>query len=444
LKKSILVLAAVFVLSLFASCAFPVKKTEAAQSAGSAAPSASAQETAPAASAAVSAEGTAAPAVSPSAEAETPAPAEQSPAASSEKPAGGGLTLEKIKQAVISAGYEVGTVGDAQIPSDPSPAGSFDMIYKDETTEAQAPVFEFKTAQDALAYAKKVNESGYSLCIVNGKFLAITGASYGIALNDKEVEVLETLLQGKLTEYTPPILAPLVPAKDYSGACAEINILYKALDALVNKSVLLHDKKADPDKSIQNAFVTFSLISSGDLSFTAQLGESQAQLDYVKQVWEMFGVTDMKVKHDKPNDYVMTGKRAGLDTSFEIHCSFDPATGSLRLKDTDGGKVIEFYEFVPLGGDRYAFQSLYERAIVTYKGTGISAFIYSLKERAEENAYNTEKDSIYGKTAAAGDAWVTPAAKDTYDQFITYDGTTLRIAANSFVGDRLNVDISVG
>jgi hypothetical protein len=35
------------------------------------------------------------------------------------------------------------------------------------------------------------------------------------------------------------------------------------------------------------------------------------------------------------------------------------------------------------------------------------------------------------------------AGADSYEQFITYDGTTLKIAADSMLGDRLNVDIKV-
>jgi hypothetical protein len=405
-------------LLLFASCTTPSVKTDTSAPAdsGDIASATSGQNTAEESDAPISAEPSSAPSDS-------------------------GLTLESLKKAAQAAGYEAEDTQDFQMLDEPKPIDSFNLIYEDDTTQAHIPVYEFKNSADALAFAALVNEEGYNLCIVNGKFLTTTSSQYGVITNDKQTGVLETLLQSKVMTYQEPAWVPLEPAKDYAGAYLHIDAIYKALDKLVNKSVLLYDKAAAEDARISSSGVWFSLISSGDLSFTSSLSEDQAYLDAVVQLWEMFGVTDMKLKHDKAHDYVLTGKRAGLDTTFELHCSYSPSTGALRLLDTDGGEVIEFYEYVPLGGDTYAFQTLYSRAIVEFKDGKILSFIYSLNEQGVTPAYTAKADGIYENSAGVDEAWVSKAGADSYDQFITYDGTTIAIAAHNFMGDRLNVEI---
>jgi hypothetical protein len=172
----------------------------------------------------------------------------------------------------------------------------------------------------------------------------------------------------------------------------------------MKKSILLHDKSAPAGERISESYVTFSPLSSGDLAFLAYLSEDQAQLDAIVKLWENFGVKDMKLKHEAANDYILTGSRMGLDTAFEIHCSFSPETGALRLSDIDGGEVLDFYEFVPLGGDKCAFQTLYERAIVEYKNGKILSFIYSLNKRDKAFTYNPDSDGIYGKGGGIDEA----------------------------------------
>lgn len=130
-----------------------------------------------------------------------------------------------------------------------------------------------------------------------------------------------------------------------------------------------------------------------------------------------------------------------MDTTFELHCSFSPETGALRLIDTDGGQIIEFYEFVPLGGDTYAFQTLYSRAIVEFQDGKVLSLVYSLNTMDASLVYDPASDGIFDKGTGADTAWVSQAGEDSYDQFITFDGTTIKIAAESFMGDRLDVEI---
>lgn len=352
-----------------------------------------------------------------------------------------GLTLEGIKKAAQESGYSVEVIDERQMSNEPKPVDGFNLVYTDEYSYSNIPILEFKDVNDARIYANLVNEKGYQLCIVNGKFLTMTNAQYGINLNDNEMKLLETLLESKVMEYKEPAPVLLIPAKDFAGAYLNREAIYKALDKLVNKSVLLNDKATSMENRISASFVSFTLLPSGDLSFVSNLSEDQVQLDAIVQLWESFGVKDMKLKHETAHDYILTGSRMGVDTAFEIHCSFAPETGALRLIDTDGGEVLEFYEFVPLGGDKFAFQTLYERGIVEYKDGKIVFFVYSLNKRDKALAYNTDSDGIYGKSVEINEAWVSNAGEDNYEQFISYNGTTLKIAADSFIGDRLIIEL---
>lgn len=358
------------------------------------------------------------------------------------KTTGSELSLDGIKKAAQDLGYAVEDVQDMQINIDPSPTNGFNVIYEDEYSASHIPIYEFENSEDALVCAQQINEEGYSRCIINENFLTMTGADYGVVRNDNEKGLLEKLLKSTVMQYAEPQPIPLIPSKDYAGAFVHTETIRKALDKLINRSVLLYDKTLPQDdpKRAGNAF--FSPISSGDLGFTGSLCEEQTQLDAVKQLWEMFGCTDFEIQHDAANEYVLKGKRAGLDTTFEIHCAYFPETGALRLVE-DGEEVKELFEFVSLGSDTYAFQTLYERAIVEYKDSKIISFVYSLNKRDPLLAYHMETDSIYPYGEGVDETWVSNAEEDSYEQFITYDGTKLVISADSFFGERLKVEIDV-
>lgn len=398
-------------------------------------------------------------AVSSSSDSTTNAPASSSPAnstesseasvsvaqnttATTEEPVDSGLTLESVKKAALDAGYAAEDIQDLQIDTVPSPVRGIYTNYKDEFLQAQDPVYEFKDSTDAQVFAKQVNESGYSLCIVNGKLVTMTGSEYGIVLNEKEKAFLESLLKSKVMVYEEPVPAQVSNDKDYAGAYTRIDPILKALDKLVKKSVLVYGKSLPEGTPNNIGNVSFSLLTSADLTYTATLCEDQTKIDAVVKFWEYFGCTEVKVKHDVANDYTMTGKRAGLDTSFNIHIVYSPDKDAVRIIDKDG-EIVEFFEFVPLGEDKYAFQTLYERGIVEYKDGKISSFIYSVNTRTKESAYSPNADSIYPNGTGADEAWVSKSGEDAYDQFITFDGTKLKISAMDFTGTRLKVEINV-
>lgn len=345
------------------------------------------------------------------------------------------LTLAGIKSEVEAAGYTVeGGLDEYQTDSDPKPADGFNWTYEDEYSMSNIPVYEFNNAEDALAYAKQINAEGYSRAVVNGKFVTMTRSSYGIVDNENEKSFLERLLKTQISEYVESEPVLLQPAEDYAGACLQIRAITAALDKLVNKSVILHDKTAPEGLQVKLAFISFYMLNSGDLSFTASLCEDQAEIDAIVQLWQSWGVGDFEIIHDNPHEYVMTGTRMGMETTFEIECSFHPETGSLRLIDTDGGQMLELYEFVPLGDDKYAFQTQNERAIVEYKEGRIVSFIYTLN-RSEDFVYQADTDGIFGECEGIDEAWVLAKGEENYDQFLVGKDGKLYISAVSFTSD---------
>jgi len=354
-----------------------------------------------------------------------------------------GITLESVKKAALDAGYAAEDISEIDMQAVPRPVRGIFVNYVDENLQSQCPVYEFKDSADAMEYARQVNDSGYSLCIVNDKLLAMTSSEYGVILNDKEKSVLESFLNSSFLPYNEPALPPINPDKDYAGAASRIERILRSLDKLVNKSVVLHSKSLPVDDPKTIDFLSFSMVTSADLSFTAPLSEDQEQIDSVIQTWELYGCTDVKMKHDKPHDYTMTGKRAGMEETFTIHCIYSPERDAVSITDVNGKDMVEFYEFVPLGNDQYAFQTLYERAMITYKDGYVSSFIYSLKPRTSELAYNPKIDNIYPNAASVNEAWVLASGEDTFDQMIVFDGTKLSISATDFTGSKLTFDMNV-
>ena len=377
-----------------------------------------------------------------SSESSTPSPEQDTPKPT-EAPVDAGITLESVKKAALDAGYAAEDIPEITVQTEPVPVRGIYVNYMDETLQSQCPVYEFKSAAEAMSFAREVNDSGYSLCIVNDKLLAMTDAKYGIILHDKEKAVLESFLESRFLPYEEPALPPVNPDKDYAGAASRIERIQQSLDKLINQSVILHAKSLPTEAQTALSFITFSLVGSADLSFTAPLNENQANIDAVIQTWELYGCTDVKISHDKPHEYVMTGTRAGMDAPFAIHCVYSPEQDSISLLDKDEEELLEFFEYVPLGNDRYAFQTLYERAIVSYQDGEITSLSYSLKPRSFEYAYSPETDNIYPDGMGADDAWVFAAGKDVFEQTIVLDGTNLQISAEDFTGEEHTYDMRV-
>ena len=357
--------------------------------------------------------------------------------------ADGVITLESVKQAALAAGYAAEDIPAIDVHQEPVPVRGIYVNYADDTYQSQCPVYEFKDDTDTMAFARQVNDAGYSRCIVNGKLLAMTEAKYGVILHDSEKAVLESFLAGSFLPYAEPAAPPVSQDKDYAGAASRIGVIQKAIDKLVNRSVVLHMKSLPEEDAGMLQSISFSLVNSADLSATASLCEDQAEIDSVIGTWQLYGCEDVKILHDKPHDYTMTGKRAGMDSSFAIHCVYSPEKDSLSLVDKDGKDYAEFFEFVSLGQDRYAFQTLYERAVVSYRDGEITSLAYSLKPRSRELAYQPGKDPVFPDGNGVADAWVLAAGEDAFEQLIAYDGAKLQLSAVDFTGTKRTYEVNV-
>jgi hypothetical protein len=376
-------------------------------------------------------------------------------------PANNSLTLEILKKGALDAGYKI---DDKQIlvsskPGTPKPAAGFVINYVSENSQMQIGVVEFNNAADALTYAKLINSSGIGLAIINDKFFTMTRASYGIVEDDKQKGFLEQLLRSKVmswTGFTPKNNY----SKDYKGAVELVADIDTAYNILLKRSVTVYDKKLplnDP-KSLEMASFLSPLSSVG---YYPPFCDDTAMLDQYMKMWEYFGVTELNLKN-KPNDYVMTGKRYQMDKAFEIHAEYDPAKGSIRLVDIlDGKEQTCFYEFIPLGSDKYAIQSDTMRMIIEYKNGLVTSFTASqlipsttsisvISDNGQATVSTTEsaanvnsaaKDSIYPEGAGADAAWVMKAGESAFEQVLTFDGTTIKVNVKSFTGDRIKADI---
>ena len=145
------------------------------------------------------------------------------------------LTLKKLKEEAVKLGYEVTPVENLQFMGEPSPSDGFNVHYVDSNSDTFIPVLEFGNPDDALKYAENVNAGGYDLCIVNGRFVTMTSAQYGVVRNDKEAAFLAELLKSEVMA-APKNTGNSVISKadDYAGACKQIDIIKKALNTLVN------------------------------------------------------------------------------------------------------------------------------------------------------------------------------------------------------------------
>jgi hypothetical protein len=75
-------------------------------------------------------------------------------------------------------------------------------------------------------------------------FLTVADAQYGVTTNDDADRRTGDAPSGQGYGLCEPAWVPLAPAKDFAGAYLYADAIYKALDKLVNKSVLLHGQNS--------------------------------------------------------------------------------------------------------------------------------------------------------------------------------------------------------
>ncbi len=347
-------------------------------------------------------------------------------------------TLEEIKKDAKDAGYEV--VENASTMGATDAVAAINVVY----VSTYIPVMEFKTAHAASAYAKYVNGGGYNQAIVGGKILTFTEVSHGIVVDDAEKAFLEGLIGGKAVEIvaTPGPLADSYK-KDYAGAYSLAQAIRKAMDDLTGNLLARYNKEhpeGDP-KNANNFIATVDLLGSMGLAFTATLSEDQAVIDALPTAMASLGCTDVKVVRGAANDYTISYKSFGTGETKELRAVYDPATGAMRMTEATNGAADSFYEFVPLGGDAYAYRTPRECAYVVYKDGAIQRFAYSSLAR-DEASYAADNGGIYPSGGSATEAWVCEKSAEMYYAVFTYDGTALSISTRDFGGKPVQLTIA--
>lgn len=130
-------------------------------------------------------------AASPEPETETEVTDKESQATAQEE--GSIKSLDELKARAVDTGYEVAELLEMQKSFAAGVVDGFDVIINDR----HIPVFEFDASGSAQAYADMINEAGYNIAVVNGKFLTMVGASKGVIEDPEEQAVLEQIMDAK-------------------------------------------------------------------------------------------------------------------------------------------------------------------------------------------------------------------------------------------------------
>lgn len=101
--------------------------------------------------------------------------------------------LDDIRDRAITAGYEIEELLDFQKSLAEGTIDGFNVVIDD----SHIPVMEFATDEGAQAYADLINEAGYNIAVVNGRFLTMVSASKGIIKDKAQQEVLEDIMNAK-------------------------------------------------------------------------------------------------------------------------------------------------------------------------------------------------------------------------------------------------------
>lgn len=234
-------------------------------------------------------------------------------------------------------------------------------------------------------------------------------------------------------------------ASSYSQAYEQINAIQNAIGSTLDAINEKHNENLEYGDPEYTGLVSFYFcLFSMDLAFTATLNEDPSAISGVKMAYSFFGL-DAEIDHPKANEYIISYKTEEGDSKTE-ECKFDPSTGSLSFVSKKNGEINYFFEFVNLGGDKYAFQTNAERSVLTYKNGTLLNFAYStynINEWSEDKPYDYAKASIYPNGSGTDINWVFADGVESYRTAYNYDGNTLKIDTNSDWGDGTHVVINV-
>ncbi|HEX2947115.1 MAG TPA: hypothetical protein VHT96_14305 [Clostridia bacterium] len=367
---------------------------------------------------------------------ETDVTANQSSAAEAPANEGTITSLDELKKNSEAAGYKTDKLQDMQKNMGEGFVDGFNVIIG----SSYIPVAEFKSSKESQQFADMINKSGYSVAIVNGKFLTFTSATQGIVKDEEQLKALEGIMDAKaqVQESAPATEAVSADTTDYKSTYTLIDGIGTSMNNLLNRSLAKNNKAVPENDPQSTSDLSPFMFNPIPLCYTNAFCEDPLMIDATISAIEMLGITEAKVTRNAEHNYTISGKEAGTNTPFEINGIYTPTSKSLRMVEKKDGKVDSFFEFIPLGDNKYAFQTNKERAIVVYKDGKVLSFTYSML--AEAPYYDSESDSIYPAGKGADDSWISQKGEDNYQEFYSFNGTTIRINADG-INRRVKVEI---
>lgn len=349
-------------------------------------------------------------------------------------------SLQEFKDKAIAEGYNIVGLLDMQM------GGFADMEdgFNIEIGGTYVIVLMFGNANQAKVCADLTNKGGYQVAVLTGKFLSMVDASGGVVIDLKQQEAVEKIMGAKAqTEEAKAAVAaeagktPLgetadEKTTDYKSAASLLSSIRSAMKILYDQSETTHNQKHPEGDSQNTEGVVVSMLNSMGMGFSAFFSENQSDLDAISQSMKSLGIMDAVAVKNAPNDYTLSGTWNG---AYSIRGIYDPATGALRMVESTDGKITSFFEFVPLGGGRYACRSEYEKAYIVFADSKLVSFIYT-----EGKDYSPDNGSIYPSGAGVDENWAYSDGEGSYDQYIRYDGTKIILNAKPVVGSRIAVE----
>lgn len=189
-----------------------------------------------------------------------------------------------------------------------------------------------------------------------------------------------------------------VEQNDYAGGYARLTKIREAVKE-VTELLDKHNEeieKANPANYWDDEnyfFLHFLPVYNDELKYTSILNERDDEdtlETYIRTDYESRDYEDVEFYKKDFNSYLLRYKGyfinkstwKGIYGTCEESCVYDASMGALQFQHVSfesSEKLIEssFFEFVPLGSDRYLFQDENERMYVEYDGEKVKKFFYS-------------------------------------------------------------------
>lgn len=352
-------------------------------------------------------------------------------------PEGSIASLEALREKAEAAGYETGELLPEQKQFNDDLVGGFNVVIG----SSHIPIMEYASPDAAQTNADEILAAGYNVPIINGRFLTFVSATKGVINDTQKQAALESLMDAKARAdeaWSDAKDGVSATTTNYAEAYALMDSMRGAMQTLLDQAVT-RNNNAHPGDDPQNTDSVIALVfGSIKMAFTSTLSEDEAARDAILPALDMMGMKGAKAVRNAAHDYTMTGTDA-RGGALVLSAVYDPASGALRMTAAVDGKHSEFFEFVPLGGDRYALQSDRERAVVTFRDGKLLSFTYTVSDK--NTAYSQTGDGIYPSGGPVDESWAAPLGEDGYEQYFDYDGATIRLSVE-FLGARTKVEIS--